>query len=190
MDKSRLYGNLDTEKSPLEGASASVEPRPAFAKLQQHRCRHLFRRHGGVLWTSMAQRKVQCSEMLRINILKGNIGRHLSWSARQQSDKALTSPQQREGTRSKLRYGAVACWSIIFGGSSFFLKCPNINIYIYTYIHNKHIIYIYSTYVWSGKLNYTILGFRQEKWWPPSCGPLGIKCGHPLNLKPWDSLWV
>ena len=104
MDKSRLCGNLDTGKDPfgrcfsLSGAEA--QPSQNYSNTDAATCFA-----GMVVFCGlpMAQRKfsaLKCSEYLRINILKGNIGRHLSWSARQQSDKALTSPQQRKGTRS------------------------------------------------------------------------------------------
>jgi hypothetical protein len=91
---------LTLEKSPLEGASASVEPRPSLRKITATQMPPPVSQAWWCFVDFYGTEEVQCSEMLRINILKGNIGRHLSWSARQQSDKALTSPQQREGTRS------------------------------------------------------------------------------------------
>ena len=142
MDKSRLYGNLDTGKEPfgrcfsLSGAEAqpsqnysNTDAATCFAGMVVF-CGLLWHRGSSVLWN--AQNQYLEREHRETPLMVGQA------AVRQGSDQSTTA----RGHPVELRYGAVACWSIIFGGSSFFLKCPNINIYIYTYIHNKHIIYI------------------------------------------------
>jgi hypothetical protein len=82
-------------------------------------------------------------------------------AVRQGSDQSTTA----RGHPVELRYGAVACWSIIFGGSSFFLKCPNINIYIYTYIHNNKCPFLTVYLTLEEKLSNVFIGRRTFKFW-------------------------